>query len=346
MVCLLTTDYHVVFANRGFRKKFGESEGRRCYEYCFGLKEPCDFCQSYKVLETGKPHHWEVTTPDGSVIDAYDFPFTDADGTPMILEMDMDITEQRKTEAELARHREHLEDLVKQRTAELEATNKELESFSYSVSHDLRAPLRAIDGYARMLLKKHGDEFDQDSLRKFNVIRSSSQMMGQLIDDILTLSRVVKKHLSTSRIEMDAVVREVWKEVETIDPERNMKLTVRDLPAAYGDRTLIKQVYANLLGNAVKFTKYRDPALIETGGYVEGNENVYYIKDNGVGFEMEYYDKLFGIFQRLHKAEEFEGTGVGLATVERIVHRHGGRAWAEGKVNEGATFYFTLPRRR
>jgi PAS domain S-box-containing protein len=257
-----------------------------------------------------------------------------------------DVTETKRIEAELARYRDHLEDLVKERTAELEAANKELESFSYSVSHDLRAPLRAIDGYARMLLKKHGDEFDEDSLRKFNVIRSSSQMMGQLIDDILTLSRVVKKHLSASQIEMDAVVREVWKDLETIEPERNMKLTVRDLPAAFGDRTLIKQVYANLLSNAVKFTKYRDPALIETGGYVEGNENVYYIKDNGVGFEMEYYDKLFGIFQRLHKPDEFEGTGVGLATVERIIQRHGGRAWAEGKVNEGATFYFTLPRRR
>ncbi len=247
----------------------------------------------------------------------------------------IDITELKRTEQ-----------ILRDRTAELEAANKELESFSYSVSHDLRAPLRAIDGYARMLLKKHGDEFDEDSLRKFNVIRSSSQMMGQLIDDILTLSRVVKKHLSASQIEMDAVIREVWKEIETINPERNIEFTVRDVPAAFGDRTLIKQVYANLLSNAVKFTKHRDPALIETGGYVEGNENVYYIKDNGVGFEMEYYDKLFGIFQRLHKPEEFEGTGVGLATVERIVQRHGGRAWAEGKVNEGATFYFTLPQRR
>jgi len=196
-----------------------------------------------------------------------------------------------------------------------------------------------------MILKKVGDKFDEETMRKFNVIRSNAQMMGQLIDDILTLSRVVKKHLSTSQLEMDAVIREVWKELETINPERNMKLTVQDVPVSYGDRTLIKQVYANLLSNAVKFTKYRDPALIETGGYAEGNENVYYVRDNGVGFEMEYYDKLFGIFQRLHKPDEFEGTGVGLATVERIVQRHGGRVWAEGKVNEGATFYFTLPQK-
>ncbi len=242
--------------------------------------------------------------------------------------------------------RKQAEQILRDRTAELEVANRELESFSYSVSHDLRAPLRAIDGYARMILKKEGDKFDEETMRKFNVIRSSSQMMGQLIDDILTLSRVVKKHLSTSQLEIDTVIREVWKELETINSERNIKLTVRDCPAAYGDRTLIKQVYANLLANAAKFTKGRDPALIETGGYIEGNENVYYVRDNGVGFEMEYYDKLFGIFQRLHKPDEFEGTGVGLAIVERIVQRHGGRVWAEGKVNEGATFYITLPQRR
>jgi two-component system sensor kinase len=264
-----------------------------------------------------------------------------------------DVTELRQAQSDLRKSHEELERRVEERTVELkertealEAANKELESFSYSVSHDLRAPLRAIDGYARMILKKEGDKFDEETMRKFNVIRSSSQMMGQLIDDILTLSRVVKKHLSTAQLEMDAVIREVWKEIETINPERNIKLTVRDVPAAYGDRTFIKQVYANLLSNAAKFTKGRDPALIETGGYIEGNENVYYVKDNGVGFEMEYYDKLFGIFQRLHKPEEFEGTGVGLATVERVVQRHGGRVWAEGKVNEGAIFYFTLPQRR
>ncbi|HUH65365.1 MAG TPA: PAS domain-containing protein [Syntrophales bacterium] len=257
-----------------------------------------------------------------------------------------DVTERKRIDAELVKYRDHLEDLVKERTAEMEAANKELESFSYSVSHDLRAPLRAIDGYARLIMNKEGDKFDAETTRKFNAIRSNAQTMGQLINDILTLSRVVKKQLSASKLDMDAIVKDAWKEIETINPERNIKLAVGSLPVGYGDATLIRQVYSNLLSNAAKFTKYRETALIEVGGYVEGDENVYYIKDNGAGFEMEYYDKLYGIFQRLHKVDEFEGTGVGLATVQRIVQRHGGRAWAEGKPNEGATFYFSLPVKR
>jgi two-component system sensor kinase len=168
-------------------------------------------------------------------------------------------------------------------------------------------------------------------------------MMGKLIDDILTLSRLGRAKMSIVNLEMEGIIKDVWKELQTINPERNMALTIQAMPSGYGDRTLIKQVYANLLGNAVKFTKYKNPAEIEVGGYAKGNENVYYVKDNGIGFDMEYYDKLFGIFQRLHTNPDFEGTGVGLATIQRAVHRHGGHVWAEGKVDEGATFYFSLP---
>ncbi len=243
-----------------------------------------------------------------------------------------DITERKKAEQALA-----------ERTAKLEEINKELESYSYSISHDLRAPLRAIDGYARMLLKKHGHEFDEDSMRKFNVIRSSSQMMGQLIEDILTLSRLGRAKMSIANLEMEGIIKDVWKELQTINPERNMTLNIQAMPSAYGDRTLIKQVYANLLANAVKFTKYKDPAEIEAGGYTDGDDDVYYVKDNGIGFDMTYYDKLFGIFQRLHNNPDFEGTGVGLAIIHRVILMHGGKVWAEGKVDEGATFYFTLP---
>jgi PAS domain S-box-containing protein len=232
---------------------------------------------------------------------------------------------------------------ITEHTKQLEAANKELESFSYSVAHDLRAPLRAIDGYARMILKKHGDKFDEDALNKFSTIRSNTHMMGQLIDDLLSFSRLGKKHISLTIPDMDAVVRDVWKEMQVINPNRNMVLTVNCVPPGYGDRALIKQVYLNLLFNAVKFTKYRDAAHIEAGGYTDGNEGVYYVRDDGVGFDMKYYDKLFGVFQRLHNPDDFDGTGVGLAIVQRIIHRHGGRVWAEGKVNEGATIYFTLP---
>jgi len=228
-------------------------------------------------------------------------------------------------------------------TAKLEEMNKELESFSYSVSHDLREPLRAIDGYARMILKKQGDKFDDDTLRKFNDIRSNAQKMGQLIDDILALSRLGKKQMVMSNIDMDQLIRDVWKDLQAINPERNMTLTIHSMPSGYGDRMLIKQVYSNLLGNAIKFTKNRNAAHIEAGGCTEDDEDIYYVKDNGIGFDMAYYDQLFGIFQRLHSHDDFEGTGVGLATVQRIIQRHGGRVWAEGKVSEGATFYFSLP---
>ncbi|MGZ3595579.1 MAG: PAS domain S-box protein [Syntrophales bacterium] len=239
--------------------------------------------------------------------------------------------------------RKKMEEDLKHRTLELEDVNKELESFSYSVSHDLRAPLRAIDGYARLILKKQGDKFDQDTLDKFNVIRSSTHMMGQLIDDLLTFSRLGRKHMSLTRVEMDILMRDAWKEVQTSDPERNIKFTANSMPPGHGDRALIKQVLINLLSNAAKFTKYKDAAEIVVGGYADRNEHVYYVRDNGVGFDMVYYDKLFGVFQRLHSTDQFEGTGVGLATVQRIIHRHGGRVWAEGKVDEGATFYFSLP---
>ncbi len=190
--------------------------------------------------------------------------------------------------------------------------------------------------------RKQADKFDEDTLHKFNVIRSSTHMMSQLIDDFLTFSRLGRQHMSVSELDMDALMRDSWKELEVINPDRNMRLTVKTIPAGHGDRALIKQVCINLLSNAIKFTKYRDDAHIEAGGYADENEIVYFVRDNGVGFDMEYYDKLFGVFQRLHSADAFEGSGVGLATVQRIVHRHGGRVRAEGKVDGGACFYFAL----
>ena len=256
-----------------------------------------------------------------------------------------DVTELRTVEKALQESHDGLERRVEERTARLEEINRELESFSYSVSHDLRAPLRAIDGYARMILKKQGDKFDEDTLYKFNVIRSSAHMMGQLIDDLLTFSRLGRKELSMSKLDMQALINDVWKELRIINPDRNMFLTLHSIPSGYGDRSLVKQVYSNLLGNAVKFTKYRDAAQIEAGGYTDGSEDIYYVKDNGVGFDMTYYDKLFGVFQRLHSTDDFEGTGVGLATVQRIIRRHGGRVWAEGETDRGASFYFTLLRK-
>ncbi len=219
---------------------------------------------------------------------------------------------------------------------------EELESFSYSVAHDLRAPLRAIDGFSRMLLNSE-QQLDQETNRKLQIIRENAVKMDRLINDLLYLSKSGRTPISSTRIDMDRLVKELWQEQLSASPDRKMELKRERLPKAFGDEALIRQVLSNLLANAVKFSRRKKLAMIEIGGKSSGNENIYYIKDNGTGFDMQYHDRLFGVFQRLHSENDYEGTGVGLAIVQRIIHRHGGRIWAEGKVGRGAAFYFTLP---
>lgn len=241
--------------------------------------------------------------------------------------------------------RKREEAALEERSRQLEAANQELESFSYSVSHDLQTPLRAIDGYARMILKKSGAQLDEETKVKFTVIRENIQKMGKLINDLLAFSRLGRKELSLKTVEVVSLVDEVWGELHALHADRKLTLCLEPLPPALGDRALLKEVFGNLLANAVKFTRIRPEAVITVSGCVEGDETVYSITDNGVGFDMAYAGKLFGVFQRLHTAEEYEGTGVGLAIVQRIIHRHGGRIWAESEEGKGAAFHFTLPRR-
>ncbi len=333
MICLISPDHDIVFANRAFREKFGELDGRHCYEFCCGYTKSCSFCEAFTPFKTGQMHHWEFIHPKSNVIfDVYNLPFSNMDGSPLILEMDIDITERKQMEESLITYAE-----------KLKAAYKEMESFSYSVSHDLRVPLRAIDGYTRMILKKQGDKIDDFTKEKFKKIRNNTALMGRLIDSLLELSRLERKTLSLTRIGMNALAKEVWDNLKIINPERILSFTADKMPMCHGDKDLIRQVLANLLSNAVKFTENRGMALIEAGGHIEGKENIYYIKDNGAGFDMAYSEKLFGVFSRLHHSSEFEGIGIGLASVKRIIHKHGGRVWAEGKVDEGATFYFSLP---
>ena len=236
-----------------------------------------------------------------------------------------------------------LEDRVRERTAQQEAANKELEAFSYSVSHDLRAPLRAIDGFSRIVQEDYAGKLDDEGRRLLSVIRDNSRKMGHLIDDLLEYSRLGRRPISSAEIDMQRLVEDVLGELRA-SGESSSSLDVGALPPARGDATLVKQVWTNLLANAIKFSGKREQPAIEVNGHENGTENVYCVKDNGAGFDMKYYDKLFGVFQRLHREEEFEGTGVGLAIVQRVVSRHGGRIWAEGKVDAGAAFYFSLPK--
>ena len=231
------------------------------------------------------------------------------------------------------------------KTAELLAVNKELDAFSHSVAHDLRAPLRAVDGYASMLEDTYAGRLDAEGRRLLGVVRASSHLMGRLIDALLDFARLGRQPLRTQPVELDNLVNQIVDELRADCGRRSIDFAVGKLGTAEADPALLRQVLANMLGNAVKFTRDKNPAVVEVGCRREtekGDENIYYVKDNGTGFDMRYADKLFGMFQRLHGADEYEGTGVGLSIVQRIINRHGGRVWADSRPGEGATFYFTL----
>ena len=258
----------------------------------------------------------------------------------------LDVETQRGTaEEDLRKHRDQLEQRVRDRTAQLEESNKELEAFSYSVSHDLRAPLRAIDGFTRLLADDYAPHLDTEGKRLCSIIHENTAKMGRLIDDLLTFSRLGRAEMSLSRIDMQTMANSVFHELTTPESRARIDFQVGVLPPALADPTLMRQVWMNLLANAIKFSSKRERAVIKVSAQQNQGENVYVVQDNGAGFDMQYVGKLFGVFQRLHSSKEFEGTGVGLALVQRVIRRHGGRVWAEGEIDKGATFYFALQQR-
>jgi PAS domain S-box-containing protein len=288
---------------------------------------------------------FRIVRPDGGIrwLHSRAKVFFSPDGRPLrMVGVNMDITDRKRAEEEVRKLNAELEERVVQRTAQIEAANKELEAFSYSVSHDLRSPLRAIDGFSRILLSDHAEQLDAEGKRLLGVVRTNTRQMGQLIDDLLAFSRVGRQSMARTAVDMASLAKAASDDQRVAGEA--VSITVGPLPPADADPSLMRQVWVNLISNALKFSRPRAEGVIAVEGRTEQDRVVYSVKDNGVGFDMAYANKLFGVFQRLHASAEFEGTGVGLALVQRIVHRHGGEVWAEGKVGEGATFSFSLPR--
>jgi PAS domain S-box-containing protein len=374
-VVLLTPDYHMPFANRFFRERFGESHGRRCFEYLFGRNEPCEVCETYTALKTMAPHGWEWTGPDGRNYDIHDFPFTDADGATLILEMGIDITERKQAEAELEQYHHHLEELVKQRTSQLEAanaelqteiaerrqteealrrtdedlvrSNRDLEQFAYVASHDLQEPLRMITGYVQLIERRYRDKLDKDADEFIAFVVDGCARMQSLIADMLAYSRVGTHGDMLPPNDCRQIVDRVLDNLKTAIAESQTIIQLETpLPTLSSDRTQLLQLFQNLIGNAIKF---RDPGRrleVRIGARDEGSEWLFWVRDNGIGIEPQYRDRIFVIFQRLHRRDEYPGTGMGLAICKKIVECHGGRIWVESEFGQGTTFFFTIRKGR
>lgn len=340
---VLDADLHVITANRSFYEVFKvkqeETEGQLVYE--LGNRQ-WNMPKLRELLENILPkntefnnfkveHNFENIGQKIMLLNARRI-YRETNRTQMILLAIEDITEHKRAEEALSRH-----------TTELEAINKELEAFTYSVSHDLRAPLRHIDGFVELLTKQLSPTMDEKNRRYFSIISDSAKQMGKLIDDLLVLSRTGRAEMRTMTVNLERLVKEIVDELGSETAGRDILWKISPLPEVQGDSSLLKQALVNLLSNALKFNHTRKQARIEIGHTLNNDETIIFVRDNGVGFDMRYVDKLFGVFQRLHTTSEFEGTGIGLAIVQRIIQRHGGRTWAEGEVNQGATFYFSLP---
>lgn len=340
---ILGRDWRYLYLNevaaRHGKRQISELLGQSMLECYPGIEQTPVFASMQRAMEGGPPEQVENT-------------FTYPDGTQAVFQLhiqavkegvfvlSLDVTERKAAEDQLHSMNLQLEHRVSERTAQLEAANKELEAFSYSVSHDLRTPLRAIDGFSSMLASKYAEQLPPEARRFLENIRRGTRRMGRLIDDLLQFSHVSRHTLRRKKLDTRVLVKGVVEELLQASEPPTAQVEIGELPPSWGDRGLLRLVWMNLIANAVKYSRKRETPKICIGARANAT---FFISDNGTGFDMRYADKLFGVFQRLHRAEEFEGTGVGLAIVERIIHRHGGTIWADARLDEGATFYFQLP---
>ena len=315
------------------------------------MKEPGDLTREQLIIDSAKlrARISELEQSDREVRETYDelkLQLIERTSALSITneELFAEIEERKRSEAQLEEYKKHLEQQVAERTADLIAVNKELEAFSYSVSHDLQAPLRHMTGFVELLQEKLADSLDETTRQHLDSIIEASKKMKLLINDLLALSQIGSKEMQKRKVNLNVLVRGVLQEMQEELKTRQIRWEIDDLPVVLGDQSLLRLAIVNLLSNAVKFTNTRANAEIKMGCKDDSAKVTCSISDNGVGFDMKYSDKLFGVFQRLHTREEFEGTGIGLANVQRIIARHGGRVWADGAVGQGATFHFTLPK--
>ncbi len=349
-IALLDLEYRIVRANKAMAVRLGmppeECVGLTCYGAVCGNSVAPPSCPYSRVLEDGR----ECTVEMRDDRLAADYlvtvsPLRGKDGRLVGgVHVARDISERKGAEKELERYRMHLEDLVAERTTELTAANQELEKFSYTVSHDLRAPLRHMSSFVELLRKHVQSQLDVKGQQYIDMIAGSAKRMGMLIDDLLAFSRMGRAEMQRKKINLSALVRSAIREGQHEVQARDITWDIDELPDVYGDPSMLSLVLSNLVSNAIKYTSTRPHAEIKIGYKNDKDETIFFVKDNGIGFDMKYADRLFGVFQRLHTQEEFEGTGIGLANVQRIISRHGGKVWAESIMGQGAMFYFTLPK--